>query len=124
MKILVLDDEQAVAEPLVELLNIKGQQAGILVVTHSVTMDQIIAEIRLDGIQAVIVDYRMPPFTGLQLLSCLSQEFPGLKLILHSGEMSYDMAQEAIAYGAVPLSKPCKIQTILSALEGVFEPID
>lgn len=116
-RILVVDDEVALAETLRDLL-----------VFHGYTVD-----IAGNGIQArecldkasfdlVISDIRMPMMDGMQLLQHINQFHRGTPVILISGFSDYDekTATERGAKGLV--SKPMDIESLIKLVKQNLKP--
>lgn len=94
-KILVVDDEQGIRDVLLELLSRRGYQ----VLTASK------GEEALDIIKqlfpvVVILDYLMPGMDGLEILSKIKKDYPGVLVAILTGAGSEYIAVRAMKLGA------------------------
>ncbi len=105
--VLVVEDEAIMRTKLAEEL----QDAGYLVVEASDGTEAIeILTVRRD-IKIVISDVRMPgPIDGVELSRRVRSDYPGIKVILSSGEPN---AADSTAHGGLFL-KPYRVARIIS----------
>jgi len=115
--VLVVDDEPAMREMLVSLLDESGIQAhGAGSAREALAMS---SEADFD---AVISDIRMPEKDGVTLLSELREARPETPVILMTAFGSIDSAVEAMRDGAFDyITKPFKRGSVLASLERAFE---
>ncbi|WP_417248396.1 sigma-54-dependent transcriptional regulator [Celeribacter sp.] len=114
--ILVVDDDRAMRQSLVELLEVAGWRAEALPRADKV------AEFLGDFLPDVILtDMRMPGMTGMDLLESLAQDWaPPLVLISAHGDIP--MAVEAIQKGAYSfVEKPYEPRRLLTILRHAAE---
>jgi DNA-binding NtrC family response regulator len=65
-------------------------------------------------INVVVVDYYLPRITGLDLLAAIKGSAPGTPLILYSGGMTEEIAEEARDFGVhAVLEKPTSGNDVL-----------
>jgi len=73
--------------------------------------------------QAAILDLRMPGMSGLDLLTELAAQCPGIQTVVLTGYGSIATAVEAVRRGAINyLAKPLDTDQILAAFERETEP--
>jgi DNA-binding NtrC family response regulator len=115
--VLVVDDEPAMREMLVSLLDesgINAQPAG--------SAREALALSREADFDAVISDIRMPEKDGVTLLAELREARPETPVILMTAFGSIDSAVEAMRDGAFDyITKPFKRGSVLASLERAFE---
>jgi CheY-like chemotaxis protein len=110
-KVLVVDDEQDLADIAAALLSARGLE---VVVAYSAYE----AMARLAGdpdIDAVFSDVVMPGMTGLQMADAITEMYPRVKIVLASGyTLPAMLADRERPY--LTTTKPYKIETILKLL--------
>ena len=115
--VLVVDDDSAMGEMLVSLLDDHGIDAGWVD-----RADAAIDAVRDRDFDAVISDIKMPGRSGLELLGELRELRPELPVVLMTAFGSIDSAVEAMRGGAFHyVTKPFKREEVLVVLERAFE---
>ena len=116
-RILVVDDEVALAETLRDLLMFHGYEVEIA--TNGIQAQSILDKQQFD---LVISDIRMPMMDGMQLLSYINQNHRGTPVILISGFSDYDekTASEKGARGLV--SKPMDVENLIKLVKTNLRP--
>jgi two-component system, NtrC family, response regulator AtoC len=94
-KILIVDDEPNVTEPLELVLT----DAGFTVLTADSVADAM-AVLKQTPVDLVITDLRLSDGTGIDLISHVKKEIPETEVILMTGYGSLDVTIEAIKAGA------------------------
>ena len=116
-RVLVVDDEPAMREMLVSLLEeegIRARPAGNAAEALECT--------RESDFDAVISDIRMPGTDGITLLGEVRQARPDTPVILMTAFGSIDSAVDAMRSGAFDyITKPFKRGEVLASLERAFE---
>jgi len=116
-RILVIDDDRAMREMLIALLEDAGHEA-----LGAEGVDVAIERIREEPLDAVISDIRMPGRSGLEVLGEVRELQPDLPVIMMTAFGSIDSAVEAMQAGAFDyVTKPFKRDAILVPLERAFE---
>jgi PAS domain S-box-containing protein len=112
-RVLVVDDEKAVAEFMRELLSSWGLEAATLNGPLGV-----LERVAREPYDLVILDQTMPGITGLSLARELSAARPGLPVLLYTGN-SERLGKEALAAAGVRavLAKPVEPDQLHSLLE-------
>ncbi len=115
--VLIVDDDAAMREMLVSLLEEEGLQAST-----ADAADAAVEQVREDDFDAVISDIKMPGKDGVELVGELRALRPDTPVILMTAFGSIDSAVSAMRAGAFDyLTKPFKREHVLVALERAFE---
>jgi len=115
--VLVVDDEPAMREMLVSLLEEEGIRAR-----PAASAEEAIESTRETDFDAVVSDIRMPGRDGIALLAELRQARPETPVILMTAFGSIDSAVDAMRSGAFDyITKPFKRGAVIASLERAFE---
>jgi FixJ family two-component response regulator len=110
--VIVVDDDMAVREALLELIFSAGLQA----VGFASTRDLLAADV-LDRPGCLVLDVRMPGASGLDLQQQLTRSSNPKPIIFLTGHGDIPMTVQAMKAGAVDfLTKPVRDQTLLDAV--------
>jgi DNA-binding NtrC family response regulator len=116
-RVLVVDDEPAMREMLVSLLQEEGIRAH-----PAASADEAVEISRQTDFDAVVSDIRMPGRDGIALLAELRQTRPETPVILMTAFGSIDSAVDAMRSGAFDyITKPFKRGAVIASLERAFE---
>jgi len=116
-KILVVDDDPAIAGVLGELLRTDGHQ-----VTVCATGAEAVAAGRAEAFDVVLSDIRLPDLDGLEVLRAFQEESPASAVILMTAFGTVEIAIQAIKAGAYDyVSKPFKLDEVRIAVERALE---
>lgn len=108
----VVDDDEAMRDSLMALLEDAGYEARVYA-----SAEEVLARAPLEP-GCVVSDIRMPGMDGLALLKKLRAEGDGLPLILITGHGDIPLAVAAMKAGAVDfLEKPFEAEALLAAIE-------
>jgi len=114
--VLVVDDDAAMREMLLSLLEEHG-----LAAQAARSAREAVERVRETEFDAVLSDIRMPERTGLELLGELRDVRPDLPVILMTAFGSIDSAVEAMRVGAFDyITKPFKRDEVMVVLERAF----
>ena len=115
--ILVVDDEVEVRELLNQILQRAGYQ--VHQVKDGATLKEAFDRIQPD---VVLLDYKLPDATGLDLLPLIKKEWPEAEVVMLTGHASYDVAVEAIKRGAFHFQeKPFEQEGLLNLVKRALE---
>jgi DNA-binding NtrC family response regulator len=115
--ILVVDDDAAMREMIVSLLEEQGFRAS-----GCGGVDEALELLREQPADAVLSDIRMPGKSGLDLLGEIRELRPEVPVVLMTAFGSIDSAVEAMRAGAFDyVTKPFKKDEVLVVLERAFE---
>jgi two-component system, NtrC family, sensor histidine kinase HydH len=117
-RILVVDDNAAFVENLVEILQAEG---------YSVRSASSVAKALLTaqaGMDVALVDLRLPDGDGSQLAKQLKENQPDSEIILLTGYATVESAAEAVRAGACAyLVKPCATPELLLTIEQALRQV-
>jgi DNA-binding NtrC family response regulator len=114
--ILIVDDDEAVADSLAELLCSKGYSTKVV---SDPTKAMTLATARSTGL--ALVDLRMPGIGGIELLQAIKSRTPDLPVFIISGYVTVETAVSAMKFGATDIfSKPIKTAELLAEIRRVM----
>jgi len=111
--VLVVDDNEELAENLAEILNGVGYEARVAVSVEAAT-----TELHAGGCDAVITDFRLPGKSGVDLILALREAGSRIPVVMMSAYTDQAMIESAEAAGAIEvLPKPVDIGRLLGLME-------
>jgi DNA-binding NtrC family response regulator len=115
-KLLVIDDDAAVVDFLVESLNDHGfRTEGVTTPTEA------LQRISADQFDLVITDLQMPGMRGTDMLGAVLALRPNQLVLLMTAFGSIDLAVTAVKAGACDfIAKPFKVEALIFAIERAF----
>ncbi len=115
-RILLVEDDLALREALVETLELAGYELCVAVDGESA-----LAELARTPVAAVVSDYQMQPMDGSALLRALRQEHPQLPVLLMTAHGSIQHAVSSMLEGATDyLVKPFSAQLLIDKLAALL----
>jgi len=119
--VLAVDDESAVRELLVMILEYQGNK--VLAAESAAQALAMVEAWRGDPIELLITDLAMPGATGDELASKLGEILPELKVIFVSGYSADDpMVTRLDLHNALYLPKPTSPRSLGKAIDSLFDP--
>jgi DNA-binding NtrC family response regulator len=116
-RVLVVDDEEAIRFALRDFLEIEGFE-----VAEAVSVATALAAYQDGHPDVVLLDYRLPDGTALELLPRLRAHDPAVPVIVLTAHASIDLAVRAIKEGAEQfLTKPLELPALHLVLQRVLE---
>jgi DNA-binding NtrC family response regulator len=114
IKLLLVDDEQAILKVLKWRLEMKGYQIDTALCGH-----EALKKIENNPPDLVLTDIRMPNMDGLTLVKTLQQtSYANIPCIVMSGHGDIDMAADASTLGAAGyIHKPVKFEELQQLIE-------
>ncbi len=113
----VVDDDYAVRDSLIELLD----SVGIDAIGYE-SADDFLSKLNPDMAGCLILDIRMPGMSGLELQKNIQEMDMVLPVIFVTGHADVQIAIEAMKHGAVEfIQKPFREQQILDCINGTLE---
>jgi CheY-like chemotaxis protein len=110
-RVLIVDDNEPLAENLLEILEDEGMKGQIC--TNG---EEALSRLREDSeFDLVITDFRMPGMTGLALLRHIKDAWPHVPVILLSAYLAGDSAESARSAGALDVMR--KPEDLLRLIE-------
>ncbi len=118
--ILVVDDERAIRNSLMEILSFEGYKVETLE-----DGAKAIAYIASDApIDCVLCDIKMPNADGMEVLAALKKSRPDTPIVMISGHGNIDTAVEAVRNGAYDyISKPPDLNRLLITIRNATEKV-
>ena len=116
-RILVVDDQVALAENIAEVLESVGFQTEV-----AASAEAAIARVRQGGITAVITDFKLPGLTGAELINELrraGERIPALVMSAYTDERTIQAAQAAGAWLFLP--KPVPLAQLMQVFDGLAQ---
>lgn len=116
-RILIVDDEKVVRQATERFLGAQG-----FTVASAATLEEAIRQFHELRPDAVIIDYRLPDGTALDLIPRLRNCDPDVQLLVLTGYGSIDVAVQAMKVGADHfLEKPADLHAVRLLLERLLE---
>jgi DNA-binding NtrC family response regulator len=117
-RLLIVDDENDLTELLSQILGGEGYEIATVA-----DGDEAIAILGKQTFDAVLLDIMMPNRNGFDVLKYITKNHPATKTVMLTAYTDLKSAIEAKQLGAADfITKPYKLQTILSTLQRVLEP--
>jgi len=117
MKILVVDDEADIVDELCSFLARRGHQ-----VIGAGGVDQACAALE-SGFDVVVTDMRMPPRSGVEVVSACSRLATPPAVLLMTGQATASDVNEALSAGARSIIwKPLSLRGVMEALAAIAPP--
>ncbi|MEJ2023541.1 MAG: sigma-54 dependent transcriptional regulator [Deltaproteobacteria bacterium] len=119
IRVAIIDDEKTVCQRLKTVLNSDGYET-----TSFLTGAPFLKSMAVQPFHLVFLDLGLPDRAGMEILSELIAHYPGVEVIIITGNASLDAAIEAIKKGAYHyVTKPFKLDEIRSLARGAGEKI-
>jgi DNA-binding NtrC family response regulator len=117
-RLLVVDDETDLRDLLAQYLGSRGYE-----VVSASDGDEAVKILGRESFDAALVDILMPRRSGMEVLRHISRHHPAMKSIVLTGYTDLKTAVEAKQLGAADyITKPYKLEMVLSALEQLLGP--
>ncbi len=115
--ILVIDDDAEIRELLLQVLQRSNYQVSQ--VKDGASLKESFGRLQPD---VVLLDYKLPDATGLDLLPLIKKEWPDAEVIMLTGHATYDVAVEATKRGAFHFQeKPFDPESLLNLVKRALE---
>jgi DNA-binding NarL/FixJ family response regulator len=119
MKIIIADDHPLLVEGLRRMLE---EMDGMQVLEPVSNGRQLLAKLREQAVDMVLLDLHMPQLDGLETLRVLQREFPALRILIFTNYNQPKLWREARSLGARGyLLKSCTAQTLREAVLTVWD---
>jgi DNA-binding NtrC family response regulator len=111
--VLIVDDDQALANVLTTTLNAEGYEA-----LSAYDGEQAIGVLCKRKFDLVLLDIKMPKVDGIEVLKFVQKNMPSVKVMMLTGFGDLKLAMQSKQYGAVDfLTKPYDHDEVLSKIE-------
>jgi DNA-binding NtrC family response regulator len=115
-RLLIVDDESDLTELLSQILGSEGYE-----IMTAADGDEAIGILGKESFDAVLLDIMMPHRNGFEVLKYITERHPATKTVMLTGYTDLKSAVEAKQLGAAEfITKPYKLQTVLSTLQRVL----
>src|SRR5271170_385346 len=115
--ILIVDDDAEIRELLGQVLSRAGLQPHMA--KDTAALKELMGRVQPE---VVLLDYKLPDATGLDLLPIIKKEWPEAEVIMLTGHASYDVAVEATKRGAFHFQeKPFDPESLLNLIKRAME---
>lgn len=116
-RILFVDDDRDILSMVNKYLVSKGYDTTI--VDNGLSA---LSMIKDNGFDIVFTDFKMPEFSGLELLAAIKKYRPGTEVIIVTGYATMESAIEAMKYGSYDyLQKPFKLDHLKLIIDRIVE---
>lgn len=115
--ILIVDDDAEIRELLVQVLQRNNYQ--VFQAKDAAALKDLYSRVQPD---IVLLDFKLPDATGLDLLPVIKKEWPEAEVIMLTGHATYDVAVEAVKRGAFHFQeKPFDPESLLNLMKRALE---
>lgn len=105
VRVLLVDDEAAFRRNMVRLLTARGIHT-----LEAEDGEECLSRLETTTVDVVVLDVKMPGMNGLEVLSLIKEKFPGVEVIMLTGQATIQNGVEGIKSGAFDyLSKPVEV---------------
>jgi two-component system response regulator YesN len=119
---MVVDDEIHLVDSMVDTLD--WSIYGIGEVFKAYSAMEALETLKINPIDIVITDIRMPEMCGMELIGQLSEQWPHIQIIIVSGHADFQYAQAAVRYGVTEyLLKPVSDDELTDAVMRIVEKL-
>ncbi len=123
IKVIIVDDEKWIRKGIAEKAN--WEELGADLVAEACNGYEAMELIRNLNPEIVITDMNMPEMDGVDLLCCLQNEFPDIKVIIISGYSDFEYTKNAIIYKAFDyILKPINSKSLNIILKNAIRQVE
>lgn len=121
--VLIIDDELSVCEGLSRHVNWTKMNMSVLGTAQN--GEEALAILEKEQPDIIITDIYMPKMDGLTLIKEVTEKYPQIHIIIHSGYNHFDNARKAIQYGVKHFFlKPSPVEEIEAVIRDVIQKIE
>jgi len=113
LKFLHLEDNQYDADLVKEILELSEMDCEII---HVDNREDFMSELKKGNISAILADYNLPSFDGLEALKIAKNANPGIPFIFISGVLGEELAIETLKQGATDYVIKSRIERLVPAV--------
>lgn len=119
-RILVVDDEQAINEMLLDSMRMEGYEAD-----GALDGVEAIQRLKEKSYQLAILDIRMPRKDGLEVLQFIREQYPDTQVLIITALASKEEIKNTVKLGAYAcLKKPFRLDTVLKTVKRGLKEAD
>ncbi|NRF93766.1 response regulator [Paenibacillus frigoriresistens] len=123
INLMIVDDEERARIGIRTLID--WHQHDITIIAEASDGAEALDLIRINHVDILLTDIRMPEMDGLELIEIVKQEFPHVKSVIMSGYNEFTYAKRALSLGASDyLLKPSRRQEILKTVLNLTTEIE
>jgi len=114
-RVLIIDDDKELCEELSEILRAEGFDAD-----YAISPLEGKAQLAVNTYGTLILDFKMPQISGIDLLKEIKEKVKNLKIIIISGSLSIEKLikeQNLSSFVSGVFTKPLNIENFLKALK-------
>ena len=120
LRILFIDDEQAVLDGIARLLRTRHPDWVTSFVSEPLEALKVYA--RMQGeLQVVVCDINMPKVSGLQIMRAVKERTPGVAVIALTGQLDILSLKGIQKYADAHLCKPVDVEALCTAILAVHQ---
>jgi len=117
IKVLIVDDEVALANTLAQRLQMRDLKVGT-----AYDGEEALAKLNIDKPDVIILDLRMPGMHGMEVLREIKKVSPDIQVIVLTGHGTDKDEEEAKKLGGFDfLKKPADIETLARRIKAAFK---
>ena len=114
MKVLIVDDEEKIANTLAERLRLRGLETST-----AYTGKSALTLLGRENFDCIILDLRLPDIDGVDILRLVMKEFLNVQVAIMSGHGTEEDFRICMELGAIAcFQKPANINNLIEALTG------
>jgi two-component system, NtrC family, response regulator GlrR len=113
-KVAIADDKRELSELYTLALQLRGHEV-VFVGSSAEELIDAQTKGKLNGVEYVVIDYRMGGMNGLDLAAQLVGLIPGVRIVIASADNSIKNQVEAVGFKFV--SKPCTMSELWEAID-------
>jgi DNA-binding NtrC family response regulator len=117
IKVLVVDDETALADTLAQRLKMRN-----LEVETAYNGEQAFSKIKMQEPDVILLDLRMPGMHGMEVLKIIRKEYPHIQVIVLTGHGTDKEEHETKELGGFDfLKKPTDVETLAGRIREAYK---
>jgi DNA-binding NtrC family response regulator len=117
IKVLIVDDEVALANTLAQRLQLRDMKVGT-----AYDGEQALSKVKVDKPDVIVLDLRMPGMHGMEVLQEIKKASPDIQVIVLTGHGTDKDEEEAKRLGGFDfLKKPADIETLTHKIKTAFK---
>jgi len=122
-KLMVVDDENIVIEAVKHIVD--KEIENIKLVHTARTGREAIEKVRMQSVDIILMDIRMPGINGLETIAEIKKIYPEIKFIIVSAYEYFEFAKQAVKIGVLEyLTKPVLKNKLIEILSKVTDELD
>ncbi len=117
LNILIVDDDQRMANTLKDILSVKGYETEV-----ALSGSEVLEKVAEDGFDCVLTDIKMPEMNGVELYKAIKKTQPNIPVVFMTAYSADKLVKEGLQEGAVTtLTKPFQIDELIEILRKIHQ---